>query len=251
MLTEERLLEILRLVNEKGSITNRELMQLLGASESTIRRDITMLAAEGALQKVHGGAISKQGGFKAVDDDISIRRTSMREEKYALASRAAEMITDEDFVYIDAGTTTECLVELLKPSGAVFVTNALLIAKALAEKGFDVYLPGGKFKAVTGALVGSEAVEAIGGYNFTKGFFGTNGISASCGFTTPDPREAAVKRAAIKKCKSAYVLATTDKFNKISPVEFAKSTDAAVICSECPKGFEEFTAITVNGGEAR
>ena len=52
---------------------------------------------------------------------------------------------------------------------------------------------GGEIKAVTEALVGEEALEQLDKYNFTKGFFGTNGIDLKRGFTTPDQKEAAVK----------------------------------------------------------
>ena len=77
-------------------------------------------------------------------------------------------IAPGDFVYLDAGTTTELLIEYITSHQAVFVTNAISHAKRLAERGFTVYLLGGEFKAVTEAIVGEEAVAALEKYNFTK-----------------------------------------------------------------------------------
>ena len=66
-------------------------------------------------------------------------------------------------------------------------------------------------------------------YNFTKGFFGTNGIHLEKGYTTPDISEALVKEAAMKRCREAYVLADSSKFGHVSSVTFARFEDAQII----------------------
>ena len=79
-------------------------------------------------------------------------------------------------------------------------------ARKLAAKGFHVHLPGGEFKSVTEAIVGEEALESLQKYNFTIGFFGTNGVDIEAGYTTPGLREAKVKEYAMKRCRECYVL---------------------------------------------
>ena len=59
MLTEERFAKILSILESMGSVTVQQLMTELNASESTIRRDLNALDANGQLTKVHGGAILK------------------------------------------------------------------------------------------------------------------------------------------------------------------------------------------------
>ena len=142
---------------------------------------------------------------------------------------AASLIEPGDFVYLDAGTTTERVIDYLSHNNAVFVTNAVTHAKKLAEKGFTVYIPGGEFKAVTEAIVGEEAVAAIEKYNFTKGFWGANGVSRQRGFSTPEPKEAMVKRKSMENCKQPYILADESKFNQISSVTFGDFESATVI----------------------
>lgn len=150
-------------------------------------------------------------------------------EKRSIAKLAAALIGQEDFVYIDAGTSTASLAEAISEREAVYVTNGILHAKCLAEKGCRVFLPGGELKEDTQALVGGAAVEWLNKYNFTKGFFGTNGIHLEKGYTTPDISEALVKEAAMKRCREAYVLADSSKFGHVSSVTFARFEDAQII----------------------
>ena len=80
--------------------------------------------------------------------------------------------------------------------------------------------------------MGVEAISSLEKYNFTKGFFGTNGISDYRGFTTPDIKEASVKKEAIKRTRNPYILADKNKFSEISCITFAKINEAVIITTE-------------------
>ena len=77
-----------------------------------------------------------------------------------------------------------------------------------------------------------QAVEDLKKYNFTKGFFGTNGVDKKHGFTTPDPAEAMIKKAAMERCRTCYILADSSKIGQIAPVTFAKFDQAKLITTE-------------------
>lgn len=232
MLTEERFARILSILDSMGSVTVQQLMTELDASESTVRRDLTALDASGQLTKVHGGAILKNTVYSTMDDEVVHRKEQNKEAKEKIAKYAATLITDEDFVYLDAGTTTELMIDHITSRGAVFVTNAITHAKKLAERGYTVYILGGEFKAVTEAIVGEEAVVTLEKYNFTKGFWGANGVSLGKGFSTPELKEALVKRKSMENCRDCYVLADQSKFNQISSVTFAAFESAKVITTD-------------------
>ena len=229
MLTEERFAKILSILEHMGSVTVQQLMTELDASESTVRRDLNTLDANGQLVKVHGGAILKNTVYSTIDDEVVHRKEQNREAKDKIARYAAGLITAEDFVYIDAGTTTERMIDYIANRQAVFVTNAIGHAKKLAEHGCKVYILGGEFKAVTEAIVGEEAVFTLDKYNFTKGFWGANGVSRQRGFSTPELKEAMVKKKSMENCKERFVLADESKFNQISSVTFAPFEGATVI----------------------
>ena len=141
--------------------------------------------------------------------------------------------------YIDAGTTTDFLIDFLTEQDAVYVTNGIMHAKKLTQKGCIVYLIGGELKEATLALVGEEAMKTLGRYHFTKGFFGTNGITKEEGFTTPDVGEAQVKQTAVQQCQKSYILADSTKFGNISAVTFAPFSGSVILTEETVDGYKE------------
>lgn len=240
MLIEKRFREILEIVNCQKSVTVQELMNVLDASESTIRRDLNTLASEGKLIKVHGGAVAVEGVFDGTDSEFNVRQELHPQEKAVIAEYAASLVEEGDFIFLDAGTTTEKLIDNLKVKKAVFVTDSWIHARKLATRGYLSYILGGEFKANTEVVVGAEALEGLLKYNFTKGFFGTNGITRKEGFSTPDVKEAAVKKRAMERCADRFILADKSKFSKISPVTFAEFNGAEVITTGAiEKGFKE------------
>ena len=243
MLVEERFEKIINIVNKRKSVTVQDLMEALSVSESTIRRDLSSLDTRGDLIKVHGGA--RAITVKAHDDEIINRKILFPEEKKRIARCAASLVHSSDLVYIDAGTTTEYIVEQLSEKNAVYVTNAVSHARKLAHSGFEVYMVGGRLKRVTEAVIGSTAVDFISRYNFTVGFWGSNGIHRKTGFTTPDHEEAEVKRISMAHCKKKYIVADSSKFGTISPVTFADFKSAALITDRADEGYSDCRNIII------
>lgn len=229
MLMEERFAAILKILAEKPAVTVAELTELLDSSESTVRRDLAALHNMGKLHKVHGGATAIDADYSAKDDDVASRQELHADEKMRIGRFAASLIEKDDFVYIDAGTTTEAMLAFITEKRAVFVTNGTVHAKKLVQHGCRAFVLGGEIKLATEAVVGAEALGSLRKYNFTKGFFGTNGIHMDMGYSTPDVTEALVKQEAMRKCRECFVLADAAKFGRVSPVTFGQLADASVI----------------------
>ncbi len=243
MLTEERLNKIVSIVNTSGSVTVSSLMKEFDSSESTIRRDLSLLDEDGRLLRVRGGAISLKPTYDTADDEVIIRQSRNTSEKQAIASYAASLIKDNDYVFLDAGTTVEMMIPFITSRHAVFVTNALSHATKLAEMALEVYIVGGQFKTITDAIVGEEALHYLSKYNFTKGFFGTNGVHETIGYSTPELRESRLKSYAMSRCLESYVLADSSKFSQIASISFAKFDDAKVITEQIPDEYKKFNNI--------
>ena len=160
MLTEQRHEIILNLLSKKRSITVTELKELLNTSESTIRRDLNTLDEQGKLTKVFGGAVEKNNGVSTTELSVSQKATVNTEEKKKIAMYAAKLVSPNDFIYIDAGTTTEYLIDYLEEKTATYVTNAVTHARKLAIAGFKVILIGGELKGITEAVVGNQASDS-------------------------------------------------------------------------------------------
>lgn len=245
MLTEERKQRIIQYVDTNGGASLPDLIELLGASESTIRRDLTELDRKGLLTKVHGGALSLTKRSTA-DIDVSERETMNHDAKVILARHAASLITEEDTVYLDAGTTTGLIIDYLTTKHTIFMTNAISHAHKLCALGYQVYLPGGILKLRTGALTGIDTCEYISRFHFTKGFFGTNGITVKQGCTTPDISEARVKETALGHSLKKYVLCDSSKFGVVSSVTFADFDSPTILTNaELPETYQKYKNIQI------
>lgn len=234
MLTEKRYEVILKLLEERKSITVPEIKEVLQISESTIRRDLTALDRAGRLVKVFGGAVAAESAFTSGELSVAQKEDVNKEEKEMIARYAAALIEEEDFVYLDAGTTTGYMIDYITQRKATFVTNAVSHAKRLAAAGLRVVLIGGELKGTTEAVVGNQAILSLQNFHFTKGFFGVNGVSKKAGCSTPDYNEALVKKTAFERSKRAYVLADATKFGNISSVTFASFEDAILLTEKKP-----------------
>ena len=127
----------------------------------------------------------------------------------------------------------------------VFVTNAVAHAQSLAERGFKVFLVGGELKGSTEAVIGNQAMNTLREYHFTKGFFGTNGMTQKEGFTTPEANEALVKRTAMEQCLERYVVSDSSKFGQISAVTFFAFEGAEILTESCSREYKDCRNIQV------
>ncbi len=239
MLAEERKVKIVDYINEKKAVSATELMQEFQASEATIRRDLTDLHQKGLISKVHGGAVCVQTQI-LTDHNVSERESLNLDEKQRIAKYAASLIQDNDLVFLDAGTTTGYIIDYISAKDVTFITNAIIHAHKLSTLGYKVFLTGGRLKSSTEALVGTECYEAIGRFNFSIGFFGTNGVSHKEGFTTPDYEEAKIKEYALSRTLAPYVLCDQSKFHVTAPVRFGNFKDAILISTkDAPESYKK------------
>lgn len=139
------------------------------------------------------------------------------------------------------------MLSFLTEKSAIFVTNAVAHAKTLAAAGFRVYLVGGELKGSTEAVVGNQALMNLQSYHFTKGFFGTNGISRQSGLTTPDMNEAMVKKTAMGQCRECFILADHSKFGNVSSVTFGAFQSGTILTDDCPEEYKSSGNVVICG----
>ena len=168
------------------------------------------------------------------------------DQKQSIAQAAASLIQPEDFIFLDAGSTTLAVARLLSGPAlkASYVTNGVAHARLLAQKGCRVFLPGGLLRPQTEAIIGAAALTALQQYNFTKAFMGANGVALEAGFTTPDPEEAAVKAAAVRRAREAWFLVDDSKFAQVYPAVITDLHSGAILTNRCPNPkYRKFTLI--------
>jgi DeoR family transcriptional regulator, fructose operon transcriptional repressor len=222
---EERQAQIVASARTAGRVEVGRLAEELAVTPETIRRDLTTLERRGLVRRVHGGAIPiERLGF---EPGIDTRAAVMTSEKERIGKAAVEQLPEEGSILLDAGTTTSHLADLLPHDRELtVVTNALDIAVRLASRpNLTVLALGGRVRGRTLAAVDVWAVEALRDTFVDVAFMATNGISVERGLTTPDPTEAAVKRAMIGAARRAVLLADHTKVGNDHLVRFAEIDD--------------------------
>src|SRR5437764_11647672 len=111
MLTRQRKEYLLDLLRKTGQIVAKTVSQELGLSEDTIRRDLRELAAEGRLQRVHGGALPASPAVV----NLAGRQRLGTEGKAAIGRAAAAMVRPGQVVILDGGTTAVQVARHLAP----------------------------------------------------------------------------------------------------------------------------------------
>ncbi|CEG28593.1 DeoR/GlpR family DNA-binding transcription regulator [Bacillus sp. B-jedd] len=227
MLTPERHRMILQMIKEKPHVKLQEFVDATGASESTIRRDLTQLEEEKLLKRVHGGAERLQR--KLLEPSMAEKSSKNLHEKVMIAQYAASLVEKGDCIYLDAGTTVREMIQFLPEKDIVVVTNGLMHIQPLLEKGIECYLIGGYVKQKTNAIIGRGALESLEQYRFDKCFLGVNGIHLQYGYTTPDQEEAMIKEKALSMSAESFILADSSKFSEIAFAKIADLHEASII----------------------
>lgn len=213
MLFQERLLKILEILDNKGTVKNSDLVRLLSISEATIRRDLDYLEKQKKIKRVRGGAVLQRLENKIEKREATLKEKedkSLEAKKY-IASLASNFLKEGEYIYLDAGTTTNQLIDYIKEKKIKVVTNGIMHLEKLLEYGIETYLLGGYLKIKTQAIVGAKALDNLSNFSFDKAFIGANGINdKEC--TTHDIEEALLKRKAIEKANESFILVDSTKF---------------------------------------
>ncbi len=238
MYATERHEQITRLLGEEGRVAVVALAARFDVTTETIRRDLDLLESLGRLRRVHGGAVSRER-LSTVELPLADRLQQHGSAKAAIAQRALDAIGD-DFtgsIYLDAGTTTAAVADALTPrlgnARIEVVTHSLTLGHSLAAvPGASLSFIGGRIRGLTAAAVGADTVSAISALRPDVAFIGTNGIAADFGLSTPDPDEAAVKRAIVTAARRVIVVADAGKFDAELLVRFAPLADLDVLVTD-------------------
>ncbi|TFJ94329.1 DeoR/GlpR family DNA-binding transcription regulator [Lentibacillus salicampi] len=238
MLTEERHQVILDLLKQDGIVKSQNLMGIIGCSESTIRRDLDQMEEAGELTRIHGGAKRTYH----LDEELTTSEKSFKniQSKESIGQMAANLIETNDVIFIDAGTTTVAMLSYLKHKYITVVTNGIQHASFLADQGIETYLPGGKIKPSTKAIIGSQSLNELKNYRFDKSFLGMNGIDLAFGCTTPDPEEAVLKQIAHQQAAATFLLADQSKWNKVNFAKVCELEDVTIVTDQLTNHLEHY-----------
>jgi DeoR/GlpR family transcriptional regulator of sugar metabolism len=230
MLTSERKALLLKNLKNDGRLVAKDFSARLQISEDTIRRDLRELAADGLLQRVHGGALP----LSPTTVPLHSRRAVSIDEKVRLAKKSALLLKSGQRIFMDGGTSNLELVRKLPIDfRATIATHSPHIAAALEfHLNVDTILIGGAVFRHSMVTVGAEALLSISRMRFDLCIIGITGLRSDTGLMTGDFEEAAIKRAIIAQSNDVMVLVTRDKLHAVSAFvidDISRLTDVVVV----------------------
>jgi DeoR family fructose operon transcriptional repressor len=227
----ERRQEIAVLIEERGRGDVSELADRFSVTPETIRRDLTELERQRRLRRVHGGAISidRFRPEPAVDE----KAATMAAEKAAIAEAAVAFVPEQGSVLIDAGTSTVAIARVFPDRELTVFTHSMPVGLELSRRpNLRLHVIGGRVRTRTLANVDEWALRQLADLRVDVAFVGTNGMSVGRGLSTPDPAEAAVKRAICLAAAQTVVLADRTKLDREAAVRFASTDEFDVLISD-------------------
>ncbi|AME08850.1 MULTISPECIES: DeoR/GlpR family DNA-binding transcription regulator [Gemella] len=239
----ERHNKILELLEKNGFVTLQELIEKLGVSEATVRRDLTLLEEKNLLYRTHGGA-SKKTSARGLEESVIIKRSENIKDKKEVARYIANNIIESgQTIYLDAGTSTFEIIDFLRDKRITVVTNSSYHLARLIHNKIHTIILGGTIKHSTQAVIGHSAIKQLENYSFDMCFVGCNGVDAKFGLTTAEESEAFIKQIALKNSKRKFILADKTKFGHRKFQKFADLKDVTIISYSVPEEFKIYDNI--------
>ena len=234
MFTEERLEQILIILNETGRIKVKELSERFNVSEGMIRKDLQRLEKAEVLQRTYGGAILNRKISK--NSSITTRMKVNLSSKELIAEKAFNLIEDGDVVFLDASSINFLLAKLIAKSTLTItlITNMSIIPTLFNDnETTEIICIGGVYDNKSGGVLGSEVIKSISKYTFNKGFLGSSGVNLitnSVGTVTLE--DGNVKEIIVSNSKEVFLLVEKEKFNVDGTYRFATLEELDVIITD-------------------
>ncbi|MBU0279082.1 MULTISPECIES: DeoR/GlpR family DNA-binding transcription regulator [unclassified Gemella] len=225
--------EITKLVNKKGTVRISEIMGTFGVTDMTVRRDFIELEEQGVLKKIHGGARSNSA-FQYKEVSYREKHTKNPEEKLKIAKLAANLIEEEDTIFLGPSTTVEILAEEIQNTNLTVVTNCLPVFNILSKKKsvtFKVFLLGGEMRQISESFVGEITNTSLENMHFSKMFFSANGIFEN-DVMTSSLEEGYTQKLAIYNSLEQYLLLDSTKIGKKDFTTFCKLADLTAVVTD-------------------
>jgi DeoR/GlpR family transcriptional regulator of sugar metabolism len=221
-----RHVHILDVLREEAMVLVRDLAERFEVSESTIRRDLEELEAQGLVRRIYGGALLESQ--LQPEPPFELRQISHKEEKDLVGRAAAELVQDGDIIFIDGGTTTQFVVPyLLDRKNLTIVTCGLNIVCALSgSQHISTIVIGGELHVESQSFTGPMALEALQIYDIRcdRAFISAGGVSAKYGVTNRILDRVPLKRKALEISHEVTVVVDGSKIGvvtlgRVAPME--------------------------------
>ncbi|EIA19803.1 DeoR/GlpR family DNA-binding transcription regulator [Listeria fleischmannii] len=230
-------------IHTQGTVSLDDLCEYFGVSKNTIRRDINKIAEKNTIKKVYGGVVSLQENVNELLP-FENRDITNHAEKKKIGQAAAQLIEDNDLIFVDSGTTTRYLVNYIPTDKNVtIITNNLDTINLAADmENISIFVIGTTFKRKTKSFVGIENWSFFQKYNVTKAFMAATAFSGSHGVMNSDILEYEVKKRMVEKAEKKILMADHTKADKSALLTYSSLADFDVLVTskDIPSVYDKY-----------
>ncbi|WP_193106135.1 DeoR/GlpR family DNA-binding transcription regulator [Brachybacterium sp. FME24] len=243
LIPEQRRQQILDHLRTEPVLSYRQLTELLGVSQMTVRRDVAVLDEQGRARATQGGVTVQARLLE--EPPRAAKAEANIPAKFAIAAAAAAMVTDSMTLYLDAGTTVQALRPLLQERrNLTVVTNDLGTAGAfLDHPSVDLLCVGGRVDVANQSMIGRLAALTLGELSLDIAFISSSSWDAKHGITTPVEAKIDAKRAAMASATESVLLADAGKFGHFAKYRVARLDEFRSIISNAALAAGDVTAV--------
>ncbi len=228
----ERQEQIVQLIARQKRVTVNDLCDVFSISKATARRDLEILANQGRIQRVHGGAIL----VKKAPPELPIfeRQSDRAEEKRRIGAAAAALIEDDETIFLGSGTTVLEAARHLVDRAITVLTNSLPVISLFATSNSPVQVIslGGEFRKSELSFIGHITEQNLREVYVDKVIIGVRAVNLEQGLTNDYIPETNTDRAIIKMGREVILVADHTKFGRVSTVLLAPLTSVHTIVSD-------------------
>jgi DeoR/GlpR family transcriptional regulator of sugar metabolism len=229
----ERQEQIVQLIAQYKRVKISDLCDSFSISKATARRDLEVLANQGRVQRVHGGAIIVNSAPPELP--ILKRQSEQAEEKKRIGLAAASLVSSGSSVFLGSGSTVlEVARNLRNAKDLTVVTNSLPVVNELSDiQTITLVMIGGLFRASELSFIGHLTELALKEINVDQVFLGARAISLTHGLTNDYLPETMTDRAIIHIGKKVILVVDHSKFGRISTAFLAPLDAIHTIVTDC------------------
>lgn len=215
--------KIIELVRHQGYLSTEELVNLIGVSPQTMRRDLNELAENNLIVRHHGGAASIS---RSINSDYNERKEFFLSEKNKLAEQAVKLIPNGSSLFIDIGTTPEAIAHaLINHKNLSIVTNNINAAHILMKNNsFKITIASGALRQ-DGGVIGESTISFISQFRLDFGILGISAIDHDGSLLDFDYHEVQVKRAIIENSQTTILAVDHSKFSRKAMVRLGSLSE--------------------------
>lgn len=228
-----RLPEILDIARRDGRVSVEALAAHFRVTLQTIRRDLAELAAQGRIERVHGGAVLQSTIANIGYED---RRGLNDAAKAAIAARCARDIPNGCSLFLNIGTTTEAVARaLMRHRDIMVLTNNMNVANILVENpDCEIILVGGLLRRSDGGLVGAVTTQAILQFKFDLAVISCSALDADGDLLDYDIQEVGVSQTILRQARRSFLVADGSKFQRRAPARIGSLAEIDTFYTDAP-----------------